>query len=183
MDWNEIFGLTVSPIELVIRGSAMYLFLFLLFRLVVRRRVGSIGMADILVLVIIADAAQNGMAGEYRTVTEGMILVATLVGWNMLIDWLVFRIPKLQSVLEPPPLLLIRDGRILRRNLRTEFMSDDELRSKLREHEVDDPSEVAKAYLEPDGQMTVLRKEKAKRRDGPAPRGGRSGSVSSGASH
>lgn len=163
MDWGEIFGLRVHPLELVIRGSAMYLFLFVLFRVVVRRRIGSIGMADILVLVIVADAAQNGMAGEYRSVTEGFILVATLVAWNMLIDWLVFRVPAMQRLLEPSPLLVVRDGRVLARNLRTELMSEDELRSKLREHEVGDPREVEAAFLEPDGQLTVLKKKPRKK--------------------
>ena len=86
LDWGEIFGLTVSPGELVVRGSAMYLFLFFLFRVVIRRRIGAIGIGDILLLVIVADAAQNGMAGEYRSVTEGAILVGTLIGWDMLID-------------------------------------------------------------------------------------------------
>ena len=158
MNWNEIFGLTVSPWELVIRGSAMYAFLFLLFRVVVRRRVGSVGMADILILVIIADAAQNGMSGDYRSVTEAFILVGTLIGWNMLIDWLTFRIPKLQQILEPPPLLLIDNGRVIWKHLRHEFVSETELKSKLREHGVSDPREVHKAYMEPDGQVTVLKK-------------------------
>jgi uncharacterized membrane protein YcaP (DUF421 family) len=161
MDWSEIFGLTVSPWELVIRGSAMYLFLFVIFRVVVRRRVGSIGMADILILVIIADASQNGMSGEYRSVTEAFILVATLISWNMLIDWLTFRIPKLQEILEPAPLLLIDNGRVMWRHLRQEFVSPSELESKLREHGVKDPSEVEKAYMEPDGQVTVLKKKTA----------------------
>ena len=49
LDWGAIFGLTVSPLELVVRGTAMYLFLFLIFRVVVRRRIGAVGMADILV--------------------------------------------------------------------------------------------------------------------------------------
>ena len=159
MQWSEIFGLTVSPWELVIRGSAMYLFLFALFRVVVKRRVGSIGMADILILVIVADAAQNGMSGEYRSVTEAFILVATLVGWNMLIDWLSFRVPRLQKILEPPPLLLIDNGRVLWRHLRLELVSEMELQSKLREHGVADPAEVDKAYMEPDGQVTVLKKK------------------------
>jgi uncharacterized membrane protein YcaP (DUF421 family) len=158
MDFQELFALSVSPWELVVRGSAMYLFLFLLFRVVVRRRVGSIGMADILILVIVADAAQNGMSGEYKSVTDGFILVATLIGWNMLIDWLAFRVPRLQSILEPPPLLLIEDGRILWRHLRMEFLSETELKTKLREHGVEDASEVRKAYMEPDGQITVLKK-------------------------
>jgi uncharacterized membrane protein YcaP (DUF421 family) len=139
----------------------MYVFLFVLFRVVVRRRVGSIGMADILILVIVADAAQNGMSGEYRSVTDAFILVGTLIGWNMLIDWLTFRIPRLQSILEPPPLLLIDNGRVLWRHLRREFVSQTELESKLREHGVKDPAEVEKAYMEPDGQVTVLKKKNA----------------------
>jgi uncharacterized membrane protein YcaP (DUF421 family) len=159
MDWSELFGLSVSPWELIVRGSAMYLFLFILFRGVVKRRVGSIGMADILILVIVADAAQNGMAGDYRSVTDGFILVGTLVGWNMFIDWLAFRFAPLRAILEPPPLLLIDNGRVLWRHLRIELMSETELKTKLREHGVTDPREVAKAYIEPDGQVTVLKKQ------------------------
>ncbi len=158
MDWSELFGLSVSPWELIVRGSAMYLFLFVLFRVVVKRRVGSVGMADILVLVIVADAAQNGMAGEYKSITDGFILVSTLVGWNMLIDALAFRFAALRDILEPPPLLLISDGRILWKHLRHELVSEAELQTKLREHGVRDPAEVEKAFMEPDGQITVLRK-------------------------
>ena len=159
VDWGELFRLSVSPLELVVRGTAMYLFLVLLFRVVVRRRIGSVGMGDILLLVIIADAAQNGMAGEYRSITDGFVLVATIVFWNHALDWLIFRFPRLQTILEPPPLLLIADGRVLWRQLRQEHVSEMELRSKLREHGVADPREVAKAYMEPDGQITVIKKQ------------------------
>ena len=158
LDWGQMFGLNVSPVELVIRGTAMYLFLFVLFRVVVRRRVGAIGMADILILVIVADAAQNGMAGEYKSVTEGAILVGTIIGWNMLIDWLNFRVPALRPWLEPPPLLLIRNGRILHRNLRHEYVTEDELRSKLREQGVKEYSEVAEAHMESDGNVSVIKR-------------------------
>jgi uncharacterized membrane protein YcaP (DUF421 family) len=159
MDWGELFGLSVSPWELIVRGTAMYLFLFALFRVVVKRRVGSIGMADILIIVIIADAAQNGMSGDYRSVTDAFILVGTLIGWNMFIDWLTFRLPRLEKLLEPPPLLLIENGRVLWPHLRRELMSEAELTSKLREHGVTDPGQVEKAYMEPDGQITVLKKK------------------------
>ena len=159
VDWGELFRLSVSPLELVVRGTAMYLFLVLLFRVVVRRRIGSVGMGDILLLVIIADAAQNGMAGEYRSITDGFVLVATIVFWTHALDWLIFRFPRLQTILEPPPLLLIADGRVLWRQLRQEHVSEMELRSKLREHGVADPREVAKAYMEPDGQITVIKKQ------------------------
>lgn len=157
LEWSEIFGLTVSPWEMVIRGTAMYLFLFLLFRVVIRRRVGAVGMADILILVIIADAAQNAMSGEYKSVTEGAILVGTIVAWNMLIDWLNYRVPALQKWLEAPPLLLVQNGRVLRRNLRHEFVTEEELKSKLREKGVQDVAEVAQAHMESDGTVSVIR--------------------------
>jgi uncharacterized membrane protein YcaP (DUF421 family) len=82
VDWGELFGLSMPLAEIVIRGSAMYWFLFLVFRFVVRRDVGAVGIGDLLVLVIVADAAQNAMAGEYKSVTDGIVLVSTLIGWN-----------------------------------------------------------------------------------------------------
>lgn len=157
LDWGEIFGLTVSPGELVVRGSAMYLFLFFIFRVVIRRRIGAIGIGDILLLVIVADAAQNGMAGEYRSVTEGAILVGTLIGWDMVIDWLNYRVPGLRKWLEPPPLLLVHRGRVQHRNLRHEFVTEEELKAKLREKGVADLGEVERAYMESDGSVSVIK--------------------------
>lgn len=161
MDWSEIFGITVSPWELIVRGSAMYLFLFAVFRLIIGRRVGSVGMADILIIVIIADASQNAMSGEYKTVTEGAIVVATIIAWNRIIDLLQYYVPALRSWLEVPPLLLVENGRILRRNLRQEYVTEEELKSKLREQGVDDVREVAKAYMESDGQVSVIKRQPA----------------------
>lgn len=159
LHWSELFGLSVPPLELVVRGSALYLFLLVLFRVVIKRRMGAIGMADILVLVIISDASQNAMAGEYKTVTDGFILIGTIIGWNYLFDWACFQFPRIGRLLEPQPLLLIDEGRVLWRNLRVEYVSEDELRSKLRENGVEDPREVRKAYLESDGQFTVIKKK------------------------
>ena len=158
LDWSGMFGLSVPPLELIIRGSAMYLFLFLIFRVVIRRRVGAIGMADILVLVIVADAAQNAMSGEYKSVTDGAILVGTILAWDMLIDWLNYRVPALRNWLEAPPLLLVRDGRMLHRNLRHEFVTEEELKAKLRQKGVKDVSEVAEARMESDGEISVIKR-------------------------
>src|SRR6185436_3151205 len=123
---------------MVVRGTAMYWFLFALFRVVVRRRVGAVGISDMLLLVIIADAAQNAMAGEYRSVSDGFVLVGTIVAWNQITDWLTYTSPRLQKLLEPPPLLVVHRGKLLRRNMRLELLSEDELNSKLREHGIED---------------------------------------------
>lgn len=146
---------------MVVRGTAMYWLLFGLFRFAIGRRVGSVGMADILILVIVADAAQNAMAGEYSTVGDGAILVGTLIGWTMFSDWLAYRFPAVQKLLEPPPLLLVRRGRLMPRNLRAELITESELRSKLREKGVADLAEVERAYIESDGEISVIRRPRA----------------------
>ncbi|RJG06720.1 DUF421 domain-containing protein [Noviherbaspirillum cavernae] len=160
IEWAGLFGFTVPALELVIRGSAMYWFLFLVFRFVVRRDVGAVGIADLLVLFIVADAAQNAMAGEYTSISDGMVLVSTLIAWNLLLDWLSFRFDGVRRFAEPPAMHLIKDGRILKRNLRREWISDEELWTKLREHGVDSIQEVKAVYLEADGEISVIKREK-----------------------
>jgi uncharacterized membrane protein YcaP (DUF421 family) len=158
-DWQSLFGLSVPLAELIVRGSVMFLFLWLLFRIVIKRRVGAIGMADLLVLVIIADAAQNAMAGEYTSITDGMVLVGTIVAWNYLLDWLAFRYPWLQRLLEPAPLLVVENGRILWRNMRLELLPREELEAKLRQHGVTELGQVERCFVEPDGQVSVIKKQ------------------------
>lgn len=157
IDWPQLFGMEKTVLELFIRGTVMYWFLFLIFRFVLRRDVGAIGIADVLVIVIIADAAQNAFAGGYESITEGMVVVGTLVLWNWLTDWLNFRSPVFRRFAEPPPLQLIRDGKVLAGNLRREMLTMDELEAKLREQGVERAEEVRWAYMEADGQFSLRR--------------------------
>jgi uncharacterized membrane protein YcaP (DUF421 family) len=156
VDWDTLFALDHAW-ELVVRGSAMYWFLFLLFRLVLRRDVGALGIADVLLLVLLADAAQNAMAGGYESVSDGMVLVGTIAGWNLLMDWVSFRFPATRRLLEPGPLVLVRSGRLLRRNMRREFVTTEEIMGQLRQHGIEKLSQVKLAAMEPDGSISVIR--------------------------
>jgi uncharacterized membrane protein YcaP (DUF421 family) len=156
-----MFELTVNPAELMLRGTAMYWFLLLLFRFVLRRDVGSIGIADLLLLVLVADASQNAMAGGYESVTDGVILVATIAGWNWLLDFATYRFPALNRLIQAKPLPLVRNGRLVRRNMRHEFITMDELMAKLREQGVETLDEVKIARMEGDGEISVIKKDDA----------------------
>jgi uncharacterized membrane protein YcaP (DUF421 family) len=158
IDWAEMLNFTVSPIELFIRGSLTFLFLFCIFRFVVRRDIGAIGVSDLLVLVIIADASQNAMAGGYNSVPDGFVLIGTIIGWSYVLNWLSFRYTFFRRFVLPRPLCIVKDGVKQEDNLRRELIADDELKEMLREHEVEDIADVKRAYLEPDGQVTVIRK-------------------------
>lgn len=160
VDWSHILAFTVSPLELFIRGTLTYLFLFLLFRFVVRRDTGALGISDLLVLVIIADASQNAMSGEYKSVADGFVLISTIIGWNIVLNYLSYRYALLRRFLLPSTLFLVRDGIKQERNLKRQMISDEELFAMLREQQVEDVSEVESAYLEPDGQVSVIKKKK-----------------------
>jgi uncharacterized membrane protein YcaP (DUF421 family) len=101
----------------------------------------------ILLLVIVADAAQNGMSGEYRTVTEGFVLVATLVAWSLLLDWLAYRCRWASRLVEPPPLPLVRHGEVQQRNLRRQRLTEAELQRQLRQQGIESLAEVKLATL------------------------------------
>jgi uncharacterized membrane protein YcaP (DUF421 family) len=159
MDVGELFAVRVPVAEIIIRGSAIYWFLFLVFRFVLRRDTGALGIADVLLLVILADAAQNAMAGEYKTITEGLILLITIIGWNMLLDWLSFRYRIVNRFTTPRALLLVRHGRFVQANLRREHLTPDEVMSKLREQGIAHLRQVRHAYMESDGQISVIRND------------------------
>lgn len=158
-DWHDMFVPTHSIFEIVLRGTIMYLAIFLLLRFVFKRQTGGLSTPDILLIVLLADAAQNGMAAQYKSTTEGIVLVCTIMFWNFAIDWVEFHVPAVAKVLLPTPLLLIKNGQVLRHHLRQELITMDELMSQLREQGVSSPREVAQAYVEPDGRISVKKKE------------------------
>ena len=159
IDWQDIFWPDTPILEIFIRGSLVYLGLFLLLRVILARQSGGIGLQNILVIVLIADAAQNAMADEYRSVTDGMLLVAAIVFWSFILDWLGYQFPAVQRFLYPPPLTLVEQGRIIEKNTAKEFITEAELESQLRQQGVEDISKVKRAHLEPDGRVSVIPQE------------------------
>lgn len=155
IDLQSMFVPTESVLEVVIRGTLMYLGMYFLLR-IFRRQSGSIGIADLLVIVVIADAAQNGMAGDSRSITEALVLILTIVLWDFLFDWLGFKFTFIAKFLEPDPLLLIENGKMLKKNLEKEFITEDELLSQLRQQGLEDASTVKKCFLESNGHFSVL---------------------------
>jgi uncharacterized membrane protein YcaP (DUF421 family) len=159
IDWRGAFVPNVPVLEIILRGSIVYLGIFALFRVILARQMGSLGMADLLVLVLVADAAQNAMAGNYNSIPDGLVLVATLIFWSYALDWLGFHFPLLQRWIFPPPLPLVKDGQMLLRNMRRELISREELLSQLRLQGVNDLAEVKRACMESDGQISVVKRD------------------------
>jgi uncharacterized membrane protein YcaP (DUF421 family) len=159
MDWKSIFSLDVPVFEIILRGSVIYISLFIFLRVVLKRQAGSLGMTDLLLITLIADASQNAMAGEYKSVSSGIMLVSTIIFWSYAFDWLSYKSPWLHRLIEPPPLPLIKDGKLLRKNMRHELITEEELISQIREQGLEDVGEVKEAYMESDGHISVVKQD------------------------
>jgi uncharacterized membrane protein YcaP (DUF421 family) len=162
VDWYHVFVPSTPLLEIVVRGTLTYLGLFVLLRVILKRQSGNVSVSDILVLVLISDAAQNAMANDYHSVPDGLLLVAVIIGWSYLLDLFGYWFPGFQRLVHPPPLLLVKDGRILRQNMRRELVTEDELFSQLREQGLENLDQVKLAFMEGDGAMSIVPKKKAK---------------------
>jgi uncharacterized membrane protein YcaP (DUF421 family) len=156
IQWDKLFVFTVSPFELIIRGTIVYLVIFVMMR-VLRREPGTVGIADLLMVVLIADASQNAMSSEYKSVLDGLVLIMTIVFWNYFIDWLTLRSRRIERFTYPDPMPLVRNGQMIPENMHKQFVTKQQLFSMLREHGVSDLSKVKVANLEGSGNVSVIK--------------------------
>jgi uncharacterized membrane protein YcaP (DUF421 family) len=156
LNWTELFVPDSSIAEMMLRGTVTYLGLFVILRLL-RRPAGQLGMADILLITVLADAAQNAMGGSYESISSGFALIGTIVFWDRLIDSLAYRYPRFARLVEPPPAVLIENGMLRRAAMKKHRISNEELLAHLRLHGVDDPLQVKRCLLEGDGNISVLK--------------------------
>lgn len=156
VDWYRVFVPSTSVAELFVRGSLVYLMLFAILRFLPNRQIGTVGISDLLVVVLFAEAAQNAMASNYTSISDGAILVTTIILWSYSLNWLGYKLPRFQRFLNPPPMPLVKNGRILRPNMEQQLITQDELMSILRQKGVHKLSEVKLAFMESDGNISII---------------------------
>ncbi|WP_292452284.1 DUF421 domain-containing protein [Methylibium sp.] len=157
IDWHGIVTPTNSLMELMLRGSIMYFVVFGLLRFARKRQAGGIGTTDVLVIVLLAEVAGNGFAAEYKSVVEGAVLVGTVLFWSYVLEWAAHRFPALERILHAPTLVLIENGKMLRKNMKAELVTKEELMAQLREAGIEDCAQVKRACMEADGMISIIK--------------------------
>src|SRR5512138_3451726 len=125
-DWSSVFSLETPLLELFARGTVLYFALLAIMRFMPRRTGGELALMDLVFVVLIANAAANAF-GDYSAIADGIVLVATLMAWNYVLNFLSFRSRFIERCVSAPALQVVRDGELLRRNMRREFLTEDEL--------------------------------------------------------
>ena len=156
INWSDVFGPDMPVIETIVRATIMYFALLMLMRLN-KREAGEVGLADVLVIVVLADAAQNGMAGEYNSIGSGLILVCTIIFWDYMIDWIAYHVPFLDKMIRPKSVCLVKNGRMIRSGMRAEMITRDELMEQIRIAGIEDIQDVKKACMESNGKISVVK--------------------------
>lgn len=156
--WGRLFDPTHPLLNSVLRGTIVYLGLFLVLRLVKNRRAGGLGISDLLLVTLTANGLQNALIGKGNSITEGGVTTLTVFFWSFVLDWINYRFPRLRHLVHSGPEQVIRNGVILQAGLRREMLTENDLLSHLRLNGISDLSKVHEAYVEENGQLSVVQR-------------------------
>jgi uncharacterized membrane protein YcaP (DUF421 family) len=147
--------------DLVIRAVVLYGFVFLLTRIVGRRELSSLQPFDLVLLIIIGDAIQQGLTQNDYSVTGAILVVGTFALLQVMTSYASFRFKWLRPVLEGAPIVVVQDGKVIEGNLKRERISEGELQEEARKQQLGSIDEVAWAVLETNGQITFIAKQQS----------------------
>ena len=143
--------------EIVVRAAVLWLFIFLVIRALGRKELSQLSPFEFILLVVIGDLIQQGVTEQDTSVTAAMLAVATLAVLTVGMSYLSFRWRPASNVLEGVPVIIIRDGTMLRRVLQIERLTQEEVSDAAREQGIEDLREVRLGVLEADGAFSFVR--------------------------
>jgi uncharacterized membrane protein YcaP (DUF421 family) len=151
-----IEGLKV--LEIIARVSLIYIGCFVLLRVSGRREMSQLGPMDLLTMLLLSEAVSPAITGGEQSITAGLIAAAVLIALAVLTSWLAMRSRRLDSLLEGDAKTLIRDGHVNQALLREQRITDEDLRAALHAHGVMNVKDIARAFVEADGQITMIKR-------------------------
>lgn len=150
-----MFHLHLPILEKILRPMIVYLFLIGFLRLFGKRELAQLNPFDLVVLLSLSNTVQNAMIGDDNSVTGGIIGAFALLAINWVLTLTLFRMPKLDRIVEGTETVLIHHGRVDEAAMKKEALTHLELKSVIHKQGLDDYSEVEKCVLEPNGTFYV----------------------------
>jgi uncharacterized membrane protein YcaP (DUF421 family) len=145
--------------DIVFRGIAIYFFIYLLTRVIGRRELSSLAPFDLILLIILGDAVQQGLTQDDYSITGAVIAVGTIATLQVVTSWASFRLPRMRSVLEGEPIVIIEDGKPIERNMKRERLVLEEVMEEARLQQIDSVDKIRWAVLEASGNISFIEKQ------------------------
>src|SRR5438105_2135914 len=144
--------------DLVLRAIAVFFFVLVLTRVIGRRELSQLAPFDLILLIILGDALQQGLTQDDYSVTGAILIVGTFAVLQVFMSWIGFRFPPTRPILEGEPLIVIEDGNPIERNLKRERLTVEELMESARLHEIANLDEIQWAVIERNGEISFIKK-------------------------
>jgi uncharacterized membrane protein YcaP (DUF421 family) len=144
--------------DLVLRATVIFFFIFLITRIAGRRELSSLEPFDVILLVVLGDLVQQGITQSDESVTGTLIVISTITLLSVAVGWASFRSGRLRLVTEGEPIILVQDGQLIERNLRRERLSHGDVKEEARRQQFASLEDVRWAILEKEGSISFIPK-------------------------
>ena len=145
--------------DIVLRAVALYAFVIFVIRVIGRRELSSMTPFDLVLLIILGDAIQQGLTQDDYSVTGAVLAVGTIATLQVVTSYLSFRFPPMRKVFQGHPIVLVDHGKFVHRNLRRERMTEEEVAEEARQQQIATIDQVDWAILEANGSISFIKKD------------------------
>ena len=144
--------------DLVLRTIAVFAFLLVLTRIIGRRELSSLEPFDLILLIVLGDAVQQGLTQDDYSLTGAFLVIGTFAVLQVFVSWIGYRFPRARPILDGEPIIIIEDGQLIERNLKRERLTHAEIAEEARNQQIAHISQVRWGVLETNGQISFIKK-------------------------
>jgi uncharacterized membrane protein YcaP (DUF421 family) len=143
--------------DLVLRAIFVFSFILLLTRVTGKRELSRLEPFDLVLLIILGDALQQGLTQDDYSLTSALLVVGTIAVLQVIVSWISYRFPRTRPILEGEPIIIVQDGKVIERNIKRERLTVEEIAEQARQHQIAHLSEIRFAVLETSGTISFLK--------------------------
>ena len=143
--------------DIVLRAVVVFAFLLVLTRVIGRRELSSLQPFDLILLIILGDAVQQGLTQDDYSLTGSLLAVGTIAVLQVFVSWISYRFPRTRPIIEGVPIVVVQDGEPVEDNLKRERLDIDEIAEAAREQGIAHLADVKWAVLETTGKISFIK--------------------------
>ena len=146
--------------DIAIRSAVIFFFIYVLMRIIGRRELSSLEPFDLILLVVLGDSVQQAVTQDDYSLTGAIIVISTIALLQVFVSYLNFKVPRLRSVIDGEPIVVIQDGKVIEGNARRERLTLEDISEAARLQQIASLEDVQWAVLETSGELTFIEKQK-----------------------
>jgi uncharacterized membrane protein YcaP (DUF421 family) len=144
--------------DIVLRGTVVFFLLYFLMRVIGRRELSSLEPFDLILLIILGDAVQQGLTQDDYSLTGAALAVGTIAALQVATSYLNFRFPRMQTLIDGEPIVLMQNGEVIQKNLDRERLTLDDVAEAARQESIGSFDQIEWAIMETNGRISFLKK-------------------------